>query len=295
MERRELAYFLSVAEHEGINGAAAALGVAQPTISQALRGLERELGVQLFVRVGRGMVLSAAGRSLVGPARKILRDITAVQDMLGALGGGLTGHLDISAFPALAPEVVPLVSEFRRAYPDVVVGFGEMVDESTATALIRDGHSEFVVAHLPIDDPRLEVVELGRQEYWLVYPPDTILPEGSIPLSDLPDIPMVFAPQGPSVVDEIQEAIRGAGVRLHNSVLVDHREARIPMVLAGLGGTIIERSQAEAVADRAVVRSVQPPITRSFGLAFDPATLSPVGQAFAELVRGRIVGGEPEN
>lgn len=287
MERRELAYFLSVAEHEGIGGAAAALGVAQPTISQALRGLERELGVALFVRVGRGMVLSAAGRSLVGPARKILRDITAVHDMLGAFEGGLTGHLDITAFPALAPEVVPLVAEFRREYPDVVVGFGEMVEESTAAALIRDGHSEFVVAHLPIDDPRLEVIEIGSQEYWLAYPPGTPLPDGPIPLADLPDIPMVFVPQGPSVADEIQEAIRDAGVRLELAVLVEHREARIPMVLAGLGGTIIERSLAEAVADRAVVRPVEPPITRSFGVAFDAATLSPVGQAFADLVRGR--------
>jgi DNA-binding transcriptional LysR family regulator len=287
MERRELAYFLSVAEHEGIGGAAAALGVAQPTISQALRGLERELGVALFVRVGRGMVLSAAGRSLVGPARKILRDITAVHDMLGAFEGGLTGHLDITAFPALAPEVVPLVAEFRCEYPDVVVGFGEMVEESTAAALIRDGHSEFVVAHLPIDDPRLEVIEIGSQEYWLAYPPGTPLPEGPIPLADLPDIPMVFVPQGPSVADEIQEAIRDAGVRPDLAVLVEHREARIPMVLAGIGGTIIERSLAEAVADRAVVRPVEPPITRSFGVAFDAATLSPVGQAFADLVRGR--------
>lgn len=288
MERRELAYFLSVAEHEGIGGAAAALGVAQPTISQALRGLERELGVALFVRVGRGMVLSAAGRSLIGPARKILRDITAVHDMLGAFEGGLTGHLDITAFPALAPEVVPLVAEFRREYPDVVVGFGEMVEESTAAALIRDGHSEFVVAHLPIDDPRLEVIEIGSQEYWLAYPPGTPLPGGPIPLADLPDIPMVFVPQGPSVADEIQEAIRDAGVRPELAVLVEHREARIPMVLAGIGGTIIERSLAEAVADRAVVRPVEPPITRSFGVAFDAATLSPVGQAFADLVRGRV-------
>ena len=66
-------YFLAVVENKGINGAAAALGVAQPTVSQALRGLERELGVRLFHRIGRGMVLSAAGRSLVGPSRQVLR------------------------------------------------------------------------------------------------------------------------------------------------------------------------------------------------------------------------------
>ncbi|MGW0044388.1 LysR family transcriptional regulator [Rhodococcus sp. NPDC003348] len=287
MERRQLAYFLAVAEHEGLSGAAAALSVAQPTISQALRGLERELGVPLFLRVGRGMVLSAAGRSLVGPARRILRDLTAVHDLLGDTGGELTGRLDVTAFPALAPEVVPLVTEFRGTYPGVVVGFGEMLDEPSAPALIRDGHSEFVVAHLPIDDPALEVIELGSQEYWLAYPHGTDLPEGPVPLSQLPDVPMVFVPQGNSVADEIQDAIRAAGVRPANAVLVDHREARIPMVLAGIGGTVVERSLAESVADRAVVRPIDPPIRRGFGLAFDPETLSPVGRAFADLVRDR--------
>ncbi|MGW0177674.1 LysR family transcriptional regulator [Rhodococcus sp. NPDC003322] len=286
MERRQLAYFLAVAEHEGLGGAAAALSVAQPTISQALRALERELGVPLFLRVGRGMVLSAAGRSLVGPARKILRDITSVHDLLGT-AGPLTGRLDMTAFPALASAAVPLVAEFRATYPEVVVGFGEMADESTASALIREGHSEFVLAHLPIDDPALEVIELGSQEYWLAYPAGTDLPDGPVALARLPEIPMVFVPQGHSVADEIQDAIRAAGIRLPNAVLVDHREARIPMVLAGIGGSIVERSLAESVADRAVVRPIDPPIRRGFGLAFDPETLSPVGRAFADLARDR--------
>lgn len=286
MERRHLAYFLAVAEHEGLSGAAAALSVAQPTISQALRALERELGVPLFLRVGRGMVLSAAGRSLVGPARKILRDITSVPDLVGT-DGPLTGRLDVTAFPALASEVVPLVADFHAAYPGVVVGFGEMVDESTASALIRDGHSEVVVAHLPIHDPSLAVIELGCQEYWLAYPAGTELPDGPVALSQIPEIPMVFVPRGHSMADEIQDAIRGAGVRLPNAVLVDHREARIPMVLAGIGGSIVERSLAESVADRAVVRPVSPPITRAFGIAFDPGALSPVGRAFTDLARAR--------
>src|SRR3984957_15463966 len=78
MEVRQVEYFLAVVEHRGINGAATALGVTQPTVSQAIREFERGLGAELFHRLGRGMVLSAAGRSIVGPARQILRDITSV-------------------------------------------------------------------------------------------------------------------------------------------------------------------------------------------------------------------------
>jgi DNA-binding transcriptional LysR family regulator len=57
------------------------------------------------------------------------------------------------------------------------------------------------------------------------------------------------------------------------------------MVLAGIGGTLLERSSAEAVADRAVVRPVEPRLVRPFGIVFDPAALSPVGRTFVEMVR----------
>ena len=286
MELRQVEYFLAVVEHEGINGAAASLGVAQPTISQALRGLERELGVQLFHRIGRGMVLSAAGRSLVGPSRQILRDVTAVEDLLATSDGALAGRLDVMAFPALAiGPLVDLVTEFRRTHPNVLVRLGELKDEAQAGSLIEDGHCEFVVAHLPLDDARLDVLELGEQEYWLVYPPGTDLPEGPVPLADLPDVPMVFVPRGHSVADEIEESIRHAGARPHLAALSDHREARLPLVLAGIGGTLLERSIAEAAQDRAVVRRAEPTFARTFGIAFDPDMLSPVGHAFVELVR----------
>ena len=81
MELRQIEYFLAVVEHGGIGGASVSLGVTQPTVSQALRALERELGVQLFHRIGRGMVPSAAGRALVGSARQIVRDVESVDEV----------------------------------------------------------------------------------------------------------------------------------------------------------------------------------------------------------------------
>ncbi|MDL9945591.1 LysR family transcriptional regulator [Gordonia sp. ABSL11-1] len=286
MELRQVEYFLAVVEHEGIGGAATALGVAQPTVSQALRALERELGVQLFHRIGRGMVLSAAGRTMVGPARQIVRDVDAVEDLLTTSADELTGRLDILAFPAMASgPIVDLISRFRDRYPLVNVRFGELRDETQAAAVIEDGHCEFVVAHLPIAGDELEVIVIGEQEYVLVYPPGTDVPEGPIPLGSLPPVPMVFVPRGQSVADEIEEAIRAAGVRPPLAVLSEHREERLPMVLAGIGGTILEKAIAETAADRAVIRTVEPRFVRPFAIAFDPAALSPVGQAFVGLIR----------
>jgi DNA-binding transcriptional LysR family regulator len=288
MEFRQIEYFLAVVENDGINGAAAALGVAQPTVSQALRSLERELGVQLFHRIGRGMVLTAAGRSLIGPSRQILRDVGGVEELLTSSSAEVTGRLDLMVFPALATgPILDLVAQFRRAHPKATVRFGDLRNERDSASVIRDGHCEFVVAHLPLEGGLgLEVVELGEQEYWLAYPPGTELPPGPVTLSTMPEIPMVFVPRGGGTLsDEFDRAMRQEGNRPRIAVLANHREARLPMVLAGLGGSLVERSLAESVRDIAIVRPGEPNFTRTFGLVFDPASLSKAGRAFVDLVK----------
>ena len=75
MDIRQLKYFLAVADHNGFSRAAQHLMVAQPSLSQAIATFERELGMPLFHRIGRGVVLSEAGAALVGPARVVLRDL----------------------------------------------------------------------------------------------------------------------------------------------------------------------------------------------------------------------------
>ncbi|MEV6702264.1 LysR family transcriptional regulator [Streptomyces sp. NPDC051453] len=72
-------YFVTVADNGGVNRAAAALRVAQPSLPQAVRNLEKDLSTKLFHRVGRGLVPAPAGEALVGPARQILRDVDAMR------------------------------------------------------------------------------------------------------------------------------------------------------------------------------------------------------------------------
>jgi DNA-binding transcriptional LysR family regulator len=289
MHLHQIEYFLAVVDNNGINAAANALGLAQPTVSQAIRGLERELGVQLFHRIGRGMVLTSAGHSLVGPARRVLRGVVAAEGSVLDVAGRPRGRLDIVAVPALSADpLARLVGNFRQEFPAVSIRIGDLRDESAGTTLIRDGHCEILVSHLPTTDSAdLAVCELGVQDWWLVFPPGAeVPPDDPLPLSALPDDPHVVVPRGGSQAGEIEQAVATAGRVIRPAVVVQHREARLPLVLAGVGATFLERSMAEAsVARGAVARATEPRISRAFGLVFDPSALSPAGQAFVELAR----------
>ncbi|MEU9211019.1 LysR family transcriptional regulator [Streptomyces sp. NPDC048415] len=291
MDLHQVEYFLAVVDHNGINAAATALDVAQPTISHAVRALERELGVPLFHRIGRGMVLSSAGHSMVGPARRILRDVVAAEGALVDAAGRRRGRLDIVAMPALSVDpVARLVGAFRQEFPKVHVRIGHLRDEAAGASLIRDDHCEIVVCHLPTPGSAgLAVCELGVQEWWLVFPPGSQLPpEDPLPLSALPDLPQVIVPRGFPQAGEVEHAVAAAGRVVRPAAVVQHREARLPFVLAGVGGSFMERSMAEAsVARGAVVRAVEPRISRAYGLVYDASTLSPAGRAFVDLARSR--------
>src|SRR5579863_4145803 len=104
MDERRLRYFLAVVEDGSVTAAAARLRVAQPSLSQALRRLEAELGVELFHRVGRGLRLSAAGEALVGPTRQVLRAIDEARDAATGIRELRQGTLEIAALATLAVD-----------------------------------------------------------------------------------------------------------------------------------------------------------------------------------------------
>jgi DNA-binding transcriptional LysR family regulator len=292
MQLHQVRYFLAVVDYGGINSAAATLDLAQPTVSQAIRELEKDLGVQLFHRIGRGMVLSSAGYAFVGPARRLLRDVVAAEGALPDAAGQLRGRLDIHTHPGLSVNPVSrLVGAFRRRHPKVSIRLGDLRDEETATTLLRDGHCEILVCLLPIPAvDGLKVVELGVYEAWLALPPGTELPpDDPLPLAAIPDIPLVVVPRGGAYISQIERAMAAAGRLRRPAATVQHREALLPFVLAGVGGTFLERSVAEASMSRGlVVRAIDPALSRAYGLVYDPSGVSPAGEAFVALARAWV-------
>lgn len=302
MDVHQLEYFLAVRDHGSINAAAHALGITQPTISQSIKNLEREMGVHLFHRIGRGMALTSAGHALAGPARQVLRDISVAESSLYAHENAYRGTLQIAVFPALATGVVSeLVARLHQRVPKALITVEDIRDESSAATLLRDGHVEIVVMHLAPTDAAdgvehhdedrvpdgLGVIQLGRQEFWLVVPDDFAdrLPDHDpIGWGEIPDMPMVIVPRGGSHAGEIERALAREGTTPLAAATVEQREALRPLVRAGVGATFIERSIAEKSRGEGVaVRALDPALSRPFGLLYDPESLSTAGRILVEL------------
>src|SRR5690348_4523525 len=113
MELRQAEYVLAVVDHGSFTAGAEALGVAQPSLSEAVRRLEDELDVRLFHRIGRRVELTDAGHAFEGPARRMLRERALCFDAVGAVRGLDAGTLDVVALPTLAVDpLAELIGRF---------------------------------------------------------------------------------------------------------------------------------------------------------------------------------------
>src|ERR1700722_8665827 len=113
MDSSRLRHFVAVVDHGGFTAAAQAVFVSQPALSLAVKELEAELGVALFVRRGRKVHLTSAGRALLGPARQVLRDLETGQAAVEAVAGLTAGNLTMASLPTLAADpLAPMVGTF---------------------------------------------------------------------------------------------------------------------------------------------------------------------------------------
>src|SRR5258708_12504164 len=134
----------------GLTAGGAAVNVAQPSLSQSVRALEGELGVELFHRVGRGVVLSSAGEAFVAAARQVRREVAELRDSVAAVRDVVAGALEVAALPTLAVDpLAPLIGAFRLLHDRVVVRLIDPGDAGPAASL-RRGEAEIGVVELPV-------------------------------------------------------------------------------------------------------------------------------------------------
>src|SRR5437763_3677681 len=174
MELRQLEYLLAVADEGGFTRAADASHVSQPSLSQGIRTLERELGVELFHRLGRSVRLTAAGEAAIEPARQIMRQVETIRAAAAAVAGTAAGHLDLVALPTLAVDpLAGLVGRYRRRHPGITVRLTEPEDADAVGQMVRSGRAEVGLAELPLPGPDLIELPLVEQDVLAVCPPGT--------------------------------------------------------------------------------------------------------------------------
>ncbi|ONI90337.1 LysR family transcriptional regulator [Actinosynnema sp. ALI-1.44] len=253
MERRQLEYFVAIVEHGGFTHAAQALHVAQPSLSRAITKLEHELGVELFHRVGRNVVLSSAGEMLADRARLVLRDLDAMRAAARSIGEGVVGRVDVAATSSSALEpVTSIIAELHDRHPGVVVSTSSALAAAEVIAMVVQGRCEVGVcgsAERPTGRG-LVAHHLRDEEFLLVVPPGTITTEGdTVTRGQLRGMRFVVM-KPPTAARALFDRLAATVGDMTIAAEVGDRSVVLPMVLKGIGAGLMPDGWAD-LAERA--------------------------------------------
>jgi DNA-binding transcriptional LysR family regulator len=214
VELRHLRYFIAVAEELNFSRAAERMHMAQPPLSAAIRQLERDVGVDLFVRTTREVRLTDAGRAFLAGARRTLEDADrAAEDARRAEAGEL-GRLRIAFSWSTRFETLPALGRaFRASHPDVELLAQEMWNARMPPAF-RNGSIDISLSVCPEIAAELELAPIRKERLVALLPAAHLLArEEAIPLSALADEDFIVFPReiAPRLHDAFMAIYRRAG------------------------------------------------------------------------------------
>jgi LysR family transcriptional activator of glutamate synthase operon len=289
MELRQLRYFVEVARRRHFTRAAEALRVSQPSLSQQVRALERELGVDLLERTSRRVSLTPAGEALLARAERILAETEDAEAEMRTFTGVVQGRVKVGVLASFEELRVPApLGGFNALYPRVEVEISEE-DARGLMRLLKRGELDLALAsQTGIEVPKGIVAEplLEEDLVLVVAPGHRLAGRGSVGLRELEDEPFVLYRPGSGTRNQVVEACRGAGFEPRVAFESDAARA---LAAEGIGVAVVPRSTAELGGLELAVLGLVPPLKR--GVAFfrnGERYPSPAVAALTEFGRRRL-------
>jgi len=295
MELRHLRYFIAVAEELHFGRASQRLGIAQPPLSQQIRRLETEMGLQLLQRTKRRVQLTEEGRAFLEGAREALRQVDRAVEVAQRAGRGEVGKLAIGFLGAATYSLLPsILIAFRRRYPDVEVKLQEL-KTSELIAALRSGQVHVGFVRLPLQDELLAVEPILREELMVALPERHPLASRThISFHDLAqEIFLMPPPQlAPSFHKQVFNLCRQAGFAPKLGAEASQLQTILNLVAAGMGITLATESVRNFTGRGVVFKQLPDPAPIvEFGIAWLHDEHSAVLSAFLKVVRETTIQG----
>jgi DNA-binding transcriptional LysR family regulator len=270
VQLQQLAYFVAVADARHFTRAAEEVHVSQPSLSQQIRALEKELGAELFSRARGNIALTDAGEALLPLARRILADADTARHEVQELAQLRRGRVRLGATPSLCTGLLPdVLRDFHGRHPGIHLFIEEGGSHDLVRQLARGALDlALVVLPLPSPSPALTTIELFQEDLVAVSSAETPAPRSPLRIADLEGRPMVMFRHGYDLRELTLAACRAAGFEPYLTVEGGEMDAVLGFVRAGLGlGVVPSTVAARTAQGLRVTPFARPGLRRTVALA----------------------------
>lgn len=244
---KQLQYLVALRDAGHFGRAAESCYVTQSTLSAGIRELETLIGVTLVERTRRVVRFTPLGESIVGKARKVLREADELGDMARAAGRPLSGEMRMSVIPTIAPFMLPrILPRLRKDYPELKLFLREEPSAAACEAL-HHGRADCVLLALPYACGDVEIETLFEDRLFVAFPEDEAKRgSGPVVADDIDEARLLLLEDGHCLKDHALSACNHPELRGQATMLGTSLHTIVQMVDNGLGVTMLPEMAIDA-------------------------------------------------
>lgn len=262
MELRQLEYFAAVARHGHFTRASRELSVAQPAVSQQIKRLEAELGVELLRRSTRSVELTEAGSLLLARAHRVLAEVEGARQEMSELAGLLRGVVEVGALPFASLDTPGMLQAFVGLHPGVSVHLHELILADTLPLIRRDQMDMSFALAAPSElGEAIEGATFYDEEIVVIVAADHPLAgESTVTLERLAAEPLIRFRSGSALGRLVDQRFAAAGASPHYSFESYELLMIRSLAARGLGAALLPRGYISLEGPPVSVQPLRPAI-----------------------------------
>lgn len=240
LDLKQLQYFIAVTEQMNFSKAAEKLHISQPSLSNAIKKLEQEIGSPLLKRNTRNLQLTEAGELLYERAKVILKNMEVLKIEMDEVIVHGTSEVTIGVMESIKHWLPKVIANYKRDYPQMMIHLVDILGSKRVKKSLKSYKTHVIITNQRMDDDELEVQSLYEERLVAVLPLNHPLAEKDrLTFADLCNEPFIISTEGFQTRLDILSAFEQANVKMNIQYEIERFETAVSLVRENLGITIL--------------------------------------------------------
>lgn len=255
MDIKQLHYFIAVSEQMNFSKAAERLHISQPSLSNAIKKLEQEIGSPLLERNTRNLQLTEAGELLFERAKVIVKNMEVLKIEMDEVIVHGTRDITIGVMESIKHWLPKVISNYKKDYPHMKIHLVDILGSKRVKKSLKSYKTHLIITNQLMDDPELEVQTLYEERLVAVLPlHHPLAQKDTLTISDICEEPFIISTEGFQTRRDILTSFEQAGKNINIQFEIERFETAVSLVREHLGVTILPENYLQGPTAKTIVK-----------------------------------------
>lgn len=255
LDIKQLHYFIAVSEHMNFSKAAERLHISQPSLSNAIKKLEEEIGSPLLERNTRNLQLTEAGEVLFERAKVIVKNMEVLKIEMDEVIIHGTREITMGVMESIKHWLPKVIANYKKDYPEMIIHLVDILGSKRVKKSLKSYKTHLIITNQLMDDPELEVQTLYEERLVAVLPlHHPLAKKDKISITDISEEPFIISTEGFQTRRDILNTFELAGKNIHIQFEIERFETAVSLVRENLGVTILPENYLQGPTAKTIVK-----------------------------------------